>query len=285
MVEPIACIAAMATNKPVKYVYGREEEMQVSSPRAAERIYIKDGVMADGTIVARKVTLYVDAGAYSRHSPYGTTKAAAHMPGPYDDPERVGRRPLRLHEPHAVERDARLRRDDRRLRAGVPDGPDRAGAGDRPAAAAAQERLPRRRHEGAPQARGGHGADRGDPAGGRARRPRPAGRVPGDVVDGGAADGQAARARLRRGQLPDGHEPGRRPVPGADPLDDDGHASSSRSPRSTSARASRRSPRSARPRRSGCRSRTSSSTPPTPTPARTAWARSPAAARTASATR
>ncbi len=86
MVEPIACIAAMKTNKPIKYVYGRAEEMQVSSPRAAERIYIKDGVMADGTIAARKVTLYVDAGAYSRHSPYGTTKAAAHMPGPYSIP-------------------------------------------------------------------------------------------------------------------------------------------------------------------------------------------------------
>jgi CO/xanthine dehydrogenase Mo-binding subunit len=86
IVEPIACIAAMATGKPVKYVYGRAEEMQVSSPRAAERIIIKDGVMADGTILARKVTLYVDAGAYSRHSPYGTTKAAAHMPGPYTIP-------------------------------------------------------------------------------------------------------------------------------------------------------------------------------------------------------
>jgi CO/xanthine dehydrogenase Mo-binding subunit len=86
IVEPIACLAAMATNRPVKFVYGRREEMQVSSPRAAERIYVKDGVMDDGTIVARKVTLYVDAGAYSRHSPYGTTKASAHMPGPYDIP-------------------------------------------------------------------------------------------------------------------------------------------------------------------------------------------------------
>jgi CO/xanthine dehydrogenase Mo-binding subunit len=86
MVEPIACIAALATNKPVRYVYGRHEEMQVSSPRAAERIYVKDGVLDDGRIVARKVTLYVDAGGYSRHSPYGTTKAAAHMPGPYTIP-------------------------------------------------------------------------------------------------------------------------------------------------------------------------------------------------------
>ena len=93
IVEPIACLAAMLTGRPVKYVYGREEEMQVSSPRAAERIYIKDGVMNDGRIVARKVTLYVDAGAYSRHSPYGTTKAAAHMPGPVHDPERLGRLP------------------------------------------------------------------------------------------------------------------------------------------------------------------------------------------------
>ncbi|WP_134764621.1 molybdopterin cofactor-binding domain-containing protein [Nocardioides sp. 1609] len=86
IVEPLACIAATLTNRPVKFVYSREEEMQVSSPRAAERIYIKDGVMADGRIVARKVMLYVDSGAYSRHTPYGTTKAAAHLPGPYTIP-------------------------------------------------------------------------------------------------------------------------------------------------------------------------------------------------------
>jgi CO/xanthine dehydrogenase Mo-binding subunit len=86
MVEPLACIAATLTNRPVKFVYSRAEEMQVSSPRAAERIYITDGVMNDGRIIARKVTLYVDAGAYSRHSPYGATKAAAHLPGPYTIP-------------------------------------------------------------------------------------------------------------------------------------------------------------------------------------------------------
>jgi CO/xanthine dehydrogenase Mo-binding subunit len=85
-VEPVACVAAMLTGQPVKYVWNRYEEMQVSSPRAAERIYIKDAVMADGRISGRKITLYVDAGAYARHSPYGTTKAAAHMPGPYSIP-------------------------------------------------------------------------------------------------------------------------------------------------------------------------------------------------------
>ena len=43
-------------------------------------------VRRDGKILARQITLYVDSGAYSRHSPYGTTKAAAHMPGPYTIP-------------------------------------------------------------------------------------------------------------------------------------------------------------------------------------------------------
>ena len=38
IVEPIAMLAAMLTGRPVSYVYTREEEMQVSSPRAAERI-------------------------------------------------------------------------------------------------------------------------------------------------------------------------------------------------------------------------------------------------------
>ena len=50
IVEPIAALGAMLTNRPVKYAYSRAEEMQVSSPRASERIYIKDGVMKDGEI-------------------------------------------------------------------------------------------------------------------------------------------------------------------------------------------------------------------------------------------
>ena len=86
IVEPICALAAMLTNRPVKYAYSRPEEMQVSSPRAAERIYIKDGITKDGRIVARQVRMYIDCGAYSRNTPYGTTKAAAHMPGPYTIP-------------------------------------------------------------------------------------------------------------------------------------------------------------------------------------------------------
>jgi CO/xanthine dehydrogenase Mo-binding subunit len=86
IVEPIAILAAKLTGRPVSFIYGREEEMQVSSPRAAEKIIIKDGVLNDGRLVARQVTGYTDAGAYSRHSPYGAQKGAAHYPGPYTVP-------------------------------------------------------------------------------------------------------------------------------------------------------------------------------------------------------
>jgi CO/xanthine dehydrogenase Mo-binding subunit len=86
IVEPLATLAAMRTGRPIRYVYTREEEMQVSSTRSANRIYITDGVMDDGTIVSREVTSYEDAGAYSRHTPYGCTKHAANASGPYTIP-------------------------------------------------------------------------------------------------------------------------------------------------------------------------------------------------------
>ena len=69
---------------------GREEEMQFGSPRGAERIYIKDGVMRDGRIVARKIRAYFDSGAYTRLSSYAVVKCAAHLPGPYTIPNVYG---------------------------------------------------------------------------------------------------------------------------------------------------------------------------------------------------
>jgi CO/xanthine dehydrogenase Mo-binding subunit len=86
LTEPLATLAAMLTGRPVRYVLGREEEMQFGSPRGAERIYVKDGVMKDGRIVARQVRSYFDSGAYTRLSSYAVIKCAAHIPGPYTIP-------------------------------------------------------------------------------------------------------------------------------------------------------------------------------------------------------
>ncbi len=85
-VEPITTLAAMKTGRPVKFKYTREEEMCVSSTRSAWRLRIKDGVMNDGRIVARKITSFQDSGAYLRFSSYGSMKHAGHMPGPYTIP-------------------------------------------------------------------------------------------------------------------------------------------------------------------------------------------------------
>jgi CO/xanthine dehydrogenase Mo-binding subunit len=67
-------------------MWDREEEMQVGAPRGAERWYIKDSVMRDGRIVARKFTGYFDSGAYTRLSSYAITKGVGHLPGPYTIP-------------------------------------------------------------------------------------------------------------------------------------------------------------------------------------------------------
>jgi CO/xanthine dehydrogenase Mo-binding subunit len=86
LTEPLATLGAMLTGRPVRYVLGREEEMQFGSPRGAERIFIKDAVMNDGRVVARKVRGYFDSGAYTRLSSYAAIKCAAHIPGPYTIP-------------------------------------------------------------------------------------------------------------------------------------------------------------------------------------------------------
>jgi CO/xanthine dehydrogenase Mo-binding subunit len=83
LTEPLAILAARLTGAPVRYRLSRHEEMQFGSPRGAERLYIKDGVMRDGRIIARKVTAYFDSGAYTRLSSYAAVKCAAHVPGPY----------------------------------------------------------------------------------------------------------------------------------------------------------------------------------------------------------
>ena len=84
--EPLAILGCMLTGRPVRYAFDRQEEMQVGAPRGAERWYIKDAVMNDGRIMARKFTGYFDVGAYTRLSSYAIIKAAGHLPGPYTIP-------------------------------------------------------------------------------------------------------------------------------------------------------------------------------------------------------
>lgn len=86
IVEPTAVLGAMLTGRPVRFAWDRYEEMQVGAPRGAERWRLKDGVMRDGTIIAREFTGFFDNGAYMRLSPYAILKCVGHLPGPYSIP-------------------------------------------------------------------------------------------------------------------------------------------------------------------------------------------------------
>lgn len=86
VIEPVTAIAAMKTGRPVKWRWTREEEFKYSSTCGAYKMEYKDGVMKDGRIIARKVRSLHDAGAYHRHSPYGVTKHAVNLAGPYSIP-------------------------------------------------------------------------------------------------------------------------------------------------------------------------------------------------------
>ncbi|MEO0388952.1 MAG: molybdopterin cofactor-binding domain-containing protein, partial [Pseudomonadota bacterium] len=86
LTEPMAVLGARLTGRAVKFMWDRAEEMQVGAPRGAERWRIKDGVMADGRIVARAFTGFFDSGAYTRLSSYAVQKGTGHLPGPYTIP-------------------------------------------------------------------------------------------------------------------------------------------------------------------------------------------------------
>ena len=86
IVEPMSVLGAMLTGRPVKFMWDREEEMQVGAPRGAELWRIKDGISRDGRILARRFTGFFDSGAYTRLSSYAVVKCTGHIPGPYSIP-------------------------------------------------------------------------------------------------------------------------------------------------------------------------------------------------------
>ena len=105
-VEPITLLATMLTDRPVAFIYNRYEEMQISSPRAAERIYIKDGLMKDGRIVGPSGPLLYRFRRLFAAFALRRTEGGCAFPRPLYDPECGNRLLLRLHQPDTVERHA-----------------------------------------------------------------------------------------------------------------------------------------------------------------------------------
>jgi CO/xanthine dehydrogenase Mo-binding subunit len=81
-----AALAEKCGNRPVKMVLSRREEWETVYTRQALIGYYKTGVNRNGKIVARKVTLYWDAGAYADYEVSVARSAGYMSAGPYDIP-------------------------------------------------------------------------------------------------------------------------------------------------------------------------------------------------------
>jgi len=85
-IEPYAVLLAKKCGKPVRIVYPRSEEFQATNPRHQASFWIKSGIKKDGTLVARKVKLIYDTGAYSGNGPTTVTLSAQLICGLYRIP-------------------------------------------------------------------------------------------------------------------------------------------------------------------------------------------------------
>jgi len=67
--EVITVLLAQKAGRPVKIVFTREEEFSVACKRQAARITLTHGVTKDGKLMARKVDILMNAGAYVSWGP------------------------------------------------------------------------------------------------------------------------------------------------------------------------------------------------------------------------
>lgn len=86
-VEPLAIVLALRTKgRPVKITYNRRECFESTISRHAVRVKLKTGVTNDGMIMAKKMSLYFDTGAYSEKGPTVCIQGTDTAPGPYRIP-------------------------------------------------------------------------------------------------------------------------------------------------------------------------------------------------------
>ena len=68
LIEDVAAHLTIATNRPVRFEYDREEEFTASRSRHPMRVHMKTGVKLDGTITANEMQVLSDTGAFGCHA-------------------------------------------------------------------------------------------------------------------------------------------------------------------------------------------------------------------------
>ncbi len=81
-----ACLLALATKRPVRMTYGREESFSGHVHRHPARLFYRHGATRDGTLVFVRATIVLDGGGYASSSPAVVANAACFAAGPYRVP-------------------------------------------------------------------------------------------------------------------------------------------------------------------------------------------------------
>jgi len=80
------CLLALATKRPVRMTYGREESFYGHVHRHPARLFYAHGATSDGTLVYVRATIVLDGGGYASSSPAVIANAACFAAGPYRVP-------------------------------------------------------------------------------------------------------------------------------------------------------------------------------------------------------
>jgi xanthine dehydrogenase D subunit len=80
------CLLALATGRPVKMMYSRQESFYGHVHRHPARLHYEHGAGRDGRLVFVKARVVLDGGAYASSSTAVTSNAACFAAGPYDVP-------------------------------------------------------------------------------------------------------------------------------------------------------------------------------------------------------
>jgi CO/xanthine dehydrogenase Mo-binding subunit len=92
-------LLALATGRPVRLLFSREEDMAVTSKRHPARIRARFGATREGHLIAAEVDYLLDGGAYATLSPVVLFRGTVHACGPYRVPNvRVDARVVRTHK-------------------------------------------------------------------------------------------------------------------------------------------------------------------------------------------
>ena len=84
--QPFAALCSLATGRPVKYVFTREESVITSTKRHAFNLKYKLGATKEGRLTAAHVTIVANGGAYASYGPAVLTRSATMAIGPYECP-------------------------------------------------------------------------------------------------------------------------------------------------------------------------------------------------------